>query len=153
MCSQAVYYQCVITSYSIHYTKLYDAEIGATTSTFGYDESMERYLRATSRADVADAANTVKDCLNADAEVYVITSYSIHYTKLYEGIDQHKPVFTFRWGVSRCGTAGQGGVDGGKFDEVLNFDKFTIVITSYSIHYTKLYEGIAKNACFGNGNG
>ncbi len=46
------------------------AEIGATTSTFGYDESMERYLRATSRADVADAANTVKDCLNADAEVY-----------------------------------------------------------------------------------
>jgi aconitate hydratase len=30
------------------------AEIGATTSTFGYDESMERYLRATGRADVAD---------------------------------------------------------------------------------------------------
>jgi aconitate hydratase len=46
------------------------AEIGATTSTFGYDESMERYLRATERADVADAANAVKEHLTADAEVY-----------------------------------------------------------------------------------
>jgi len=46
------------------------AEIGATTSTFGYDESMERYLRATDRSDVADAANTVKEHLTADAEVY-----------------------------------------------------------------------------------
>ena len=46
------------------------AEIGATTSTFGYDESMERYLRATDRADVADAANAVKTHLTADAEVY-----------------------------------------------------------------------------------
>lgn len=46
------------------------AEIGATTSTFGYDESMERYLRATDRADVADAANKVKEHLTADAEVY-----------------------------------------------------------------------------------
>ena len=42
------------------------AEIGATTSTFGYDESMERYLRATDRADVADAANKVKDYLTGD---------------------------------------------------------------------------------------
>jgi aconitate hydratase len=46
------------------------AEIGATTSTFGYDESMERYLRATDREDVADAANKVKEHLTADAEVY-----------------------------------------------------------------------------------
>jgi aconitate hydratase len=46
------------------------AEIGATTSTFGYDDSMERYLRATDRADVADAANKVKEHLTADAEVY-----------------------------------------------------------------------------------
>jgi aconitate hydratase len=46
------------------------AEIGATTSTFGYDESMERYLRATGRADVADLANAVKDHLTGDAEVY-----------------------------------------------------------------------------------
>ena len=46
------------------------AEIGATTSTFGYDESMERYLRATDRAEVADAANAIKQHLTADAEVY-----------------------------------------------------------------------------------
>jgi aconitate hydratase len=46
------------------------AEIGATTSTFGYDESMERYLRATGRAEVADLANGIKQHLTADAEVY-----------------------------------------------------------------------------------
>lgn len=46
------------------------AEIGATTSTFGYDDSMDRYLRATDREGVADAANEVKDYLTADAEVY-----------------------------------------------------------------------------------
>jgi aconitate hydratase len=46
------------------------AEIGATTSTFGYDASMERYLRATDRDDVADAANAVKEYLTGDAEVY-----------------------------------------------------------------------------------
>ncbi|MER3374734.1 MAG: aconitate hydratase [Allomuricauda sp.] len=46
------------------------AEIGATTSTFGYDESMERYLRATDRADVADEANKIKEHLTADPEVY-----------------------------------------------------------------------------------
>ena len=46
------------------------AEIGATTSTFGYDASMERYLRATDRSAIADAANEVKDYLTADSEVY-----------------------------------------------------------------------------------
>jgi aconitate hydratase len=46
------------------------AEVGATTSTFGYDEAMERYLRATGRDDVADAANKVKEHLTADPEVY-----------------------------------------------------------------------------------
>ena len=46
------------------------AEVGATTSTFGYDESMERYLRSTDRNDIADAANEVKEYLTADPEVY-----------------------------------------------------------------------------------
>jgi aconitate hydratase len=46
------------------------AEVGATTSTFGYDESMDRYLRATNREDVADAAFEVKEHLTADPEVY-----------------------------------------------------------------------------------
>ena len=46
------------------------AEIGATTSTFGYDDSMDRYLRATDRSDVADLANEVKEHLTGDPEVY-----------------------------------------------------------------------------------
>ena len=46
------------------------AEVGATTSTFGYDQSMERYLRATGRDSIADAANQVKEHLTADPEVY-----------------------------------------------------------------------------------
>ena len=46
------------------------AEVGATTSTFGYDESMDRYLRSTNRADVADAANEIKEYLTGDDEVY-----------------------------------------------------------------------------------
>ena len=46
------------------------AEIGATTSTFGYDASMSRYLASTGRADVAALADTVAAHLTADAEVY-----------------------------------------------------------------------------------
>lgn len=46
------------------------AEIGATTSTFGYDDSMRRYLKSTNRADVADAADKVASYLTGDDEVY-----------------------------------------------------------------------------------
>lgn len=46
------------------------AEIGATTSTFGYDDSMERFLRATERADIADEANKIRPYLTGDDEVY-----------------------------------------------------------------------------------
>ena len=46
------------------------AEIGATTSTFGYDPSMARYLSATGRADVAKLANKVKKHLTGDPECY-----------------------------------------------------------------------------------
>ena len=46
------------------------AEIGATTSTFGYDESMDRYLRATGREIIADMANQIKEHLTGDPEVY-----------------------------------------------------------------------------------
>lgn len=46
------------------------AEIGATTSTFGYDESMARYFRATERDDVADLCDSVKEYLTGDAECY-----------------------------------------------------------------------------------
>lgn len=46
------------------------AEIGATTSTFGYDSSIERYLRATDRNEVADEANKIASYLTGDDEVY-----------------------------------------------------------------------------------
>ncbi|MAY83106.1 MAG: aconitate hydratase [Flavobacteriales bacterium] len=46
------------------------AEIGATTSTFGYDQKMKEYLEGTERADVAALAENVKEHLTGDAEVY-----------------------------------------------------------------------------------
>ena len=46
------------------------AEIGATTSTFGYDEAMSRYLRATGRTDVANLADQIAEHLTGDAECY-----------------------------------------------------------------------------------
>lgn len=46
------------------------AEIGATTSTFGYDASMSRYLKSTGRADVAELADRIAEHLTADPECY-----------------------------------------------------------------------------------
>ncbi|NEW81343.1 MAG: aconitate hydratase [Mariniphaga sp.] len=46
------------------------AEVGATTSTFAFDESMSDYLKATNRADVADMASKIASDLRADDEVY-----------------------------------------------------------------------------------
>ncbi|MCB0804169.1 MAG: aconitate hydratase [Bacteroidales bacterium] len=46
------------------------AEIGATTSIFGYDEKMAAYLRGTKRAEVADEADKIKQYLTGDPEVY-----------------------------------------------------------------------------------
>ena len=66
------------------------AEIGATTSTFGYDDSMEKYLRATDRANVADAANAIKEHLTGDAEVYA--NPSKYFDEVYEiNLDELEP--------------------------------------------------------------
>jgi len=46
------------------------AEIGATTSTFGYDESMARFLKSTGRADVASLADSIAAHLTGDDECY-----------------------------------------------------------------------------------
>ncbi len=46
------------------------AEIGATTSLFGYDEKMQEYLRATGREEVAISANIVASHLTGDTNVY-----------------------------------------------------------------------------------
>ncbi|HEX3006556.1 MAG TPA: aconitate hydratase [Bacteroidales bacterium] len=46
------------------------AEIGATTSVFGYDKKMADYLSSTGREQVAQAANAIAEHLNGDPEVY-----------------------------------------------------------------------------------
>ncbi len=46
------------------------AEIGATTSTFGFDDQMAEYLRVTGRKDVAELAEKIKEYLTGDPEVY-----------------------------------------------------------------------------------
>ena len=58
------------------------AEVGATTSIFAYDESMERYLKATGRTEVAELANGVKDYLDADPEIYA--NPELYYDQLIE---------------------------------------------------------------------
>jgi aconitate hydratase len=66
------------------------AEVGATTSTFGYDQSMERYLRATGRAEVAELANSIREDLTADPEVYA--SPEKYFDQLIEiDLDQLEP--------------------------------------------------------------
>ncbi len=66
------------------------AEVGATNSNFGYDEAMERYLRATDRADVADAANEIKDYLKSDPEI--IANPKKYYDQLIEiNLDELTP--------------------------------------------------------------
>ena len=46
------------------------AEIGATTSIFGYDRKMADYLKGTDRKDVAEAADKIAEHLTGDPEVY-----------------------------------------------------------------------------------
>jgi aconitate hydratase len=46
------------------------AEIGATTSLFGYDRKMEEYLRGTNRSEIADLAQKILPYLSGDKEVY-----------------------------------------------------------------------------------
>ncbi len=58
------------------------AEVGATTSLFAYDESMERYLKATGREDVAKLASEMREYLKADPEVY--ENPEVYYDQLIE---------------------------------------------------------------------
>jgi aconitate hydratase len=47
------------------------AEIGATTSIFGYDEAMSRYLKATGRTEIAAMADELTEYLRSDEDVYI----------------------------------------------------------------------------------
>ena len=68
----------VITSYSIHYTKLYDLNEYAVRNAFAVDMAM------------GGSSNTVLHML-----AIVITSYSIHYTKLYDNPSMTIRCWTF----------------------------------------------------------
>lgn len=46
------------------------AEVGATTSVFGYDESMSRYLKATARQEIANMADQIAHHLTGDQQAY-----------------------------------------------------------------------------------
>ncbi|MDH3323005.1 MAG: aconitate hydratase [Flavobacteriaceae bacterium] len=66
------------------------AEIGATTSTFGYDAAMERYLRATGREEIADEANKIAPYLTGDDEVYA--NPELYFDQVIEiNLDELKP--------------------------------------------------------------
>ncbi|MBN2636434.1 MAG: aconitate hydratase [Prolixibacteraceae bacterium] len=58
------------------------AEVGATTSIFAYDQSMERYLKATGREELANEATSIKKYLDADPEVY--KNPELYYDQLIE---------------------------------------------------------------------
>ena len=58
------------------------AEIGATTSVFAYDAKMADYLKETGRAEVAAAADQIRQHLQADAEV--LADPAKHYDQLIE---------------------------------------------------------------------
>jgi aconitate hydratase len=58
------------------------AEIGATTSIFGYDDRMGDYLRSTDRKDVADLADGIREHLRSDDDVYA--NPSKYYDQLIE---------------------------------------------------------------------
>lgn len=86
------------------------AEIGATTSIFAYDDSMARYLRATDRADVAQAAEAHREHLRPDPEVY--SNPSAYYDQLIEidlsSLEPHvNGPFTpdLAWPISKLGEA------------------------------------------------
>ena len=91
----------------------------------------------------------------------VITSYSIHYTKLYDNVEFCFFFNSSRFNSNACDSDRLSGYaeflfelfdklrkfENGKVRDVLeyvffSYSHFNLVITSYSIHYTKLYDGI-----------
>ena len=71
----------VITSYSIHYTKLYDPNFAPLYRELGYEVAIETRMRKA----ISFLKQRTPDVIVAEFNFQsVITSYSIHYTKLYE---------------------------------------------------------------------
>ncbi|MGH8929512.1 MAG: aconitate hydratase [Egibacteraceae bacterium] len=66
------------------------AEIGATTSLFGYDDAMARYLKVTGREEIADLANAHREHLRSDPEV--LQAPQAFYDRVVEvDLDELKP--------------------------------------------------------------
>jgi aconitate hydratase len=79
------------------------AEIGATTSLFGYDAHMAAYLRATSRSGIADAADAVAEYLRPDE--------GAHYDEIIEiDLDSLRPLINGPHSPDRAHTVGGEGV-------------------------------------------
>ncbi len=79
------------------------AEIGATTSLFGYDAHMAAYLRATSRSGIADAADAVAEYLRPDE--------GAHYDEIIEiDLDSLRPLINGPHSPDRAHPVGGEGV-------------------------------------------
>ena len=77
----------VITSYSIHYTKLYDPSVDGYQILTTINYKLTKYMEALFSYEKAmnlNISSTLQDKLSTFIAIHVITSYSIHYTKLYE---------------------------------------------------------------------
>ncbi|HWD87158.1 MAG TPA: aconitate hydratase [Mucilaginibacter sp.] len=86
------------------------AEIGATTSIFGYDAKAAEYLKGTKRADIAALADAIAEHLTGDAEVYA--NPSAYFDEVIEiNLDELEPhvngPFTpdLAWPISKFATA------------------------------------------------
>ena len=82
---------------------------------------------------ISSPANRTGNCTALRGRYIVITSYSIHYTKLYEVIGDAQTEFIDDARADTCG--GRQAAADFRYDA--GNDR---VITSYSIHYTKLYD-------------
>ena len=84
----------VITSYSIHYTKLYDfSKVIMTTIMTKAKGSTHPKLTKCFNDFVQNINRLASDSNDSDLnKLDVITSYSIHYTKLYDGLAKIEPV-------------------------------------------------------------
>ena len=78
----------IITSYSIHYTKLYETYVRATVRNKVTHEPIAaniELVNINSRRESKRVQQADEDGVVILALPLVITSYSIHYTKLYDG--------------------------------------------------------------------
>ena len=82
----------VITSYSIHYTKLYDGLPSLLMALASQAASLSHFLMNDALAAPASGLPSLLTALDS-----VITSYSIHYTKLYDALALFETLMPVAW--------------------------------------------------------